>query len=82
MMIDLQKTFDSIHWEFLKELLYHLKFPIQFITWIMACITSVTYRVNVNGQQGEAFAGGRGLKQGDPWSPLLFVLTIEYSQGS
>ena len=44
----------------------------------MACIISVTYRVNVNGQQGEVFQEGRGLKQGDLLSPLLFVLTMEY----
>jgi len=44
----------------------------------MEYITSVTYRVDVNGQIGEVFKGGRGLKQGDPLSPLLFVLTMEY----
>jgi len=32
MKIDLQKAFDSVHWKFLKELLYYLKFPMQFIT--------------------------------------------------
>ena len=50
MKIDLHKAFDSIHWHFLKELLYHLKFPTQFISQIIACITSVSYRVHVNGQ--------------------------------
>ena len=44
----------------------------------MACITFVTYRVNVNDQQREVFDGGRGLKQGDPLSPLLFVLIMDY----
>ena len=47
----------------------------------MACITSVTYRVHVNGMQGEVFEGGKGLKQGDPLSPLLFVLGMEYFSG-
>jgi len=78
MKIDLQKTFDSVHWDFLKELFHHLKFPLQFITWTMACITSITYRVNVNGMQGEVFEAGRGLKQGVPLSPLMFVLAMEY----
>jgi len=78
MKIDLQKAFDSIHWDFLKDLLYHLKFPLQFITWIIACITSVAYRVNVNGLQGEGFDGGKGLKQGDPLPPLIFVLAMKY----
>jgi len=49
MKIDLQKPFDSIHWDFLNDLLYHLKFHPQFITWVMVCITSIIYRVHVNG---------------------------------
>lgn len=78
MKIDLHKAFDSVRWQFLKELMTHMKFPPQFVSWVMECITSVTYRVHVNGQIGEVFKGGRGLKQGDPLSPLLFVLTTEY----
>jgi len=39
--IDLRKAFDSIHWEFLKGMLAALKFPLPFIKWVMACVTSV-----------------------------------------
>ena len=78
MKINLHKAFDSVHWQFLTELLTHLKFPTQFVAWIMACITSISYRVNVDGQQVKVLDGGRGLKQGDPLSPLLFVLSMEY----
>jgi len=52
--------------------------PPLFISWVIECITSVTYRVYVNSQIREVFKGGRGLKQGDPLSPLLVVLTMEY----
>ena len=78
MKIDLHKAFDSVHWNFLKELLVHMRFPTQFVSWLMACITSVSYRIHVNGHIGDLFKGGRGLKQGDPLSPLLFVLSMEY----
>jgi len=44
----------------------------------MACITSVSYTMHIYGFQGRDFIGGRGLKQGDPLSPLFFVVTMEY----
>ena len=71
MKIDLYKAFDSVHWQCLKELLTHMKFPPLFISWVMEYITSLSYRVDVNGQIRDIFKGGRGLKQGDPLSPCL-----------
>jgi len=56
----------------------HLKFPPQFVKWIMGCLTSVTYKIHVNCQIEEAFKRERSLKQGDHLSPLLFVHAIEY----
>ncbi|KAJ8425089.1 LOW QUALITY PROTEIN: hypothetical protein Cgig2_034025 [Carnegiea gigantea] len=76
--IDLQKAFDSVHWGFLQDLLVGLKFPPIFVSWIMKCVSSVTFSVHINGQDCGSFEGGRGLRQGDPLSPLLFVLTMEY----
>jgi len=76
--LDLQKAFDSVHWGFLRELLTSLKFPTLFVRWIIACLSSVTFTVNINWQKQGGFKGGRGLKQGDPLSPLLFGLTMEY----
>lgn len=54
-----------------------LKFPSIFTKWVMECITSVHFQVNINGKDSKKFAGERGLRQGDLPSPLLFVITME-----
>ena len=76
--IDLQKAFDSIHWGFIWDWLAALKFPTTFIKWIKVCISQVSYDLHLNGSSQGKFQGGRGLKQGDPLSPLLFVITMEF----
>ena len=78
MKVDSHKAFDSVHWEFIKELLSALKFPSLFIQWVMKYISSVKFAICINGQEGDFFKGKRELKQGDPLSPLLFILTMEY----
>lgn len=55
-----------------------LKFPSTFTKWIMACVTSVKFTIHINGQDSGTFVGGKGLRQGDPFSPLLFVECMEY----
>ena len=76
--IDLQKAFDSIYWDFIKECLTSLKFPKIFTKWVLTCVTSVNFSICLNGQESDKFKGGKGLRQGDPLSPLLFVISMEY----
>jgi len=76
--IDLKKAYDSVFWEVVQEILDGLHFPSLFITWIMACITTPTFTIQLNGRDHGSFKGKRGLRQGDPLSPLLFVLVMEY----
>ncbi|XP_057249344.1 uncharacterized protein LOC130590806 [Beta vulgaris subsp. vulgaris] len=78
MKVDLRKAYDSIDWEFIKEMLLGLKFPKKFVNWVMLCMTTPSYSLSINGQLCGFFQGKRGVRQGDRISPLLFVIAMEY----
>ncbi|XP_070026553.1 secreted RxLR effector protein 78-like [Nicotiana sylvestris] len=78
MKLDMQKAYDSIEWPFMEQVLNSLAFPDQFVIWIMACMETVTYTVMINGALIKPFEAKKGLRHGDPMSPFLFVLAMEY----
>ncbi|XP_059295399.1 uncharacterized protein LOC132048723 [Lycium ferocissimum] len=76
--IDMQKTYDSVEWSFLEQVLVGLNFPSKFIGWIITCIRTVSYSIIINGKPSLPFEAKKGLRQGDPMSPFLFVMVMEY----
>ncbi|GJW24413.1 RNA-directed DNA polymerase, eukaryota, reverse transcriptase zinc-binding domain protein, partial [Tanacetum coccineum] len=75
--VDIQKAYDSVEWKFLSCCLKEFGFHHTMIKWIMSCVTSPSYSINVNGDHLGYFKGMRGLRQGDPLSPYLFTLVME-----
>ncbi|GJT33305.1 RNA-directed DNA polymerase, eukaryota, reverse transcriptase zinc-binding domain protein [Tanacetum coccineum] len=77
MKIDIQKAYDTISWEFLKEIMLLVRFHETMVSWIMTCISSASFSICINGEIKGFFKGGKGLRQGDPMSPYLFTLVME-----
>ncbi|GJX90624.1 hypothetical protein Tco_0343950 [Tanacetum coccineum] len=70
-------AYDTVDWKFLEHILHKFGFNPVMIKWIMACVTSSSFSIGLNGDIHGFFKGKRGLRQGDPLSPYLFTLVME-----
>lgn len=78
---DMSKAYDRIEWEFIKQVLQRMGFHNKFIRLIMQCITTVTYSYLVNDAVYGSVKPCRGIRQGDPLSPYIFILCGEVLSG-
>ena len=75
--MDVSKAYDRVEWQFLKAIMENMGFCSKWIGWIMSCISTVTYSFNNNGEHKEYITPSRGIRQGDPLSPYLFLMCSE-----
>jgi hypothetical protein len=75
--LDLAKAYDRVDWAYLEGTLSKLGFSDTWIKWVMTCVKTVTYTVRLNGDHLPKFRPTRGLRQGDPLSPYLFLFVPE-----
>jgi hypothetical protein len=75
--LDFEKPYDKVQWGFMMEVLRRKNFPPKWLEWMKQIIEGGRVGININGEDGQFFNTYKGLRQGDPLSPLMFNLVSD-----
>ncbi|XP_074352234.1 uncharacterized protein LOC141691390 [Apium graveolens] len=75
--LDISKAYDRVNWNYLRSRMINMGFLEKWIKWVMLCVTTVSYSISFQGSLIGPMVPTRGLRQGDPLSPYLFLLCTE-----
>lgn len=76
--IDLEKAYDKLEWNFIRDMLIRFNFPLDIIDIIMSCVSTVLTSILFNGEALDLIYPSRVIRQGDPLSLYLFILCMEF----